>query len=122
MVLSILSAVSVWLTLVLVSLGGYWADSIYSSQKLVDSWSAEQGAECLVHATSNSNTLKVGYFNCANKPAASANLAILLMGGLLFLVAILSASFACCTTCSCCGARSDDAVIPMTQPMQAQVR
>lgn len=40
-----------------------------------------------------------------NVPTARAEAAAVLMLGILFLVCILSAAFACCVLCSCCGSR-----------------
>lgn len=44
--------------------------------------------------------------------STQARLALVSLASFLILVGILSASFACCATCQCCGATEESAVIP----------
>src|SRR5262245_34648272 len=45
-----------------------------------------------------------GFVVCANEPAATANVMLLIMAGFLLLSSILGAIFACCAALRCCGA------------------
>jgi len=133
MIVSILEAIFLWLPVLLLSLWAMTLDLLWSTTYAFNSWSTSQQTSCATTAISGSITsgstsitystsaYGPGYVLCPNVPAANANLGIVALAGFLWVVAIISASVACCAVCRCCGADSDGGGSNnQTYPMQGR--